>query len=52
MPTTLSTWKLVGECSVVQDYLESHPRFSADYQLVNTEAILANYEALRMVMVS
>ena len=52
MPTTLLTWKLVVECSVVQDYLESQPRFSADYQLVNTEAISANYEAMRVVMVS
>ena len=52
MPTTLFTWKPVVECSVVQDYLESQPCYSADYQLVNTEAISANYEAMGVVMVS
>ena len=34
MPTTLFTWDLVVEYSVAQDYLESQPCYSADYQLV------------------
>ena len=40
------------ECSVVQDFLESQPRYSEDYQHVNNEAISASHEAIRMVMVS
>ena len=53
MPTTLFTWERpVVECSVAQDYLESQPRYSADYQLVNTEAISASHEATRVVMAS
>ena len=52
MPTTLFTWELVVECSVAQDYLESQLRYSADYELVNTEAISASHKAMRMVMVS
>ena len=38
--------------SVAQDYLESQPHYSADYQLVITEAISASHEAMRVVMVS
>ena len=45
MPTTLFTWEPVLKCSVARRYLESQPRYSADYQLVNTEA-------MRVVMVS
>ena len=41
MPTTLFTWEPVVECSVALDFLESQPRDSADYQLINTEAISA-----------
>ena len=52
MPTTLFTWEPVVECSVAQDYLESQPHYSADYQLVITEAISASYEAMRVVMES
>ena len=52
MPTALFTWEPVVECSVVQDYLESQPCYSADYQLINTEAILASHEAMCVVMVS
>ena len=52
MRTTLFTWESVVECSVAKDYLESQPRYSAYYQLVNTEAISASHEAIRMVMVS
>ena len=36
MPTTLFTWEPVVECS--ED--------SADYQLINTEAISASHEAM------
>ena len=49
---TLFTWEPVVECSVAWDYLKSQPRYSADYQLVNTEAISASHEALGVVMVS
>ena len=52
MPTTLVTWEPAVECSVAQDYLESQPRYNADCQLVNTEAISASHEAMRVVMVS
>ena len=52
MPTTLLTWEPVVECFVAQDYLESQLRYSADYQLVNTEAILTSHETMCMVMVS
>ena len=52
MPTTLFTWKPAVECSVAQHSLESQPRYSAGYQLVNTEAISASHEAMRMVMVN
>ena len=45
MPTTLFTWELIVKCSVVWDYLESQPRYSADYQLVNIKAISASHEA-------
>ena len=51
MLTTLFTWEPVVECSVAQDYLESQPCCSADYQLVNTEIISASHEAICMVMV-
>ena len=46
MPTTLFTWEPVVECSVAQDYLESQLWDSADYRLVNTEAISASHEAM------
>ena len=52
MPTTLYTWEPVVECSVAQDYLESQLCYSADYQLVNTEAISASHETMRVVMIS
>ena len=52
MPTILFIWELVVECFVAQDYLESQPRNSADYQFVNTEAISASHEAIHVVMVS
>ena len=52
MPTTLFTWEPVAECSVAPDYLESQPRYIADYQLVSTEAISASHKAMRVVMVS
>ena len=52
MPTTLFTSEPVLECSVAQGYLESRPQDSADYQLVNTEAISASHKAMLMVMVS
>ena len=52
MPITLFTWEPVVECSVAWDYLESQPCCSADYQLVNTEAISASHEAMHVVMVS
>ena len=45
MPTTLFTWELIVECSVAPDYLESQPRYSADYQLVNIKAISASHKA-------
>ena len=45
MPTTLFSWEPIVECSVARDYLESQPRYSADHQLVNTEAISASHEA-------
>ena len=45
MPTTSFSWELTVEYSVAWDYLESQPRYSADYQLVNIEAILASHEA-------
>ena len=40
------------KCSVAQDYLESQPLHRVDYQLVDTEAISASYEAMHVVMVS
>ena len=52
MPTTLFTWEPVVEFSVVQEYLESQLLYSADYQLINTEAILASHKAMHVVMVS
>ena len=52
MPTTLFTWEPVVECSVAQDYLESQPHYSSDYQLINTEAISESHEAMCVVMVS
>ena len=45
MPITLFTWELIVECSVVWDYLESQPRYSADYQLVAIKAISASHKA-------
>ena len=45
MPTTLFTWALVVEGSVAQDYMESQPHYSADYQLINIEAISASHKA-------
>ena len=45
MPTTLFTWEPIVECSVALYYLKSQPRYSADYQLVNIEAISASHEA-------
>ena len=45
MPTTLFSWEPIVECSVARYYLESQPRYSADYQLVNIEAISACHEA-------
>ena len=46
MPTNPITWEPVVECSVAQDYLESQLWDSADYQLVNTEAISTSHEAM------
>ena len=46
MPTTLFTWEPVVECSMAQDYLESQLWDSADYQLVNTEAISASHQVM------
>ena len=46
------TWEPDVECSVARDYLESQLCYSADYQLVNTKAILAGHEAMYMVMES
>ena len=43
---------LIVKYSVAQDYLESQLHYSADYQLINTEAISASHEAMYMVMVS
>ena len=43
MPATLFTWELVVECSVSQVYLGSQPGYSADYQVVNIEAISASH---------
>ena len=51
MPTTFFTWEPVVEYSVTQESLESQPRYSADYQLVNTEAISGSHKAMHMVMV-
>ena len=45
MPATLFSWESIVECSVAWYYLESQPRYSADYQLVNIEAISASHEA-------
>ena len=33
------------ECSVAWDYLESEPCYTADYQLINIEAISASHKA-------
>ena len=53
MPTTLFTWELVVEYSmVVWDYLESQLRYNADYQLINIEAISASHKAMCVVMVA
>ena len=46
------TWEPVLECSVAQDYLESQLCYSADYELVNTEAISASHKAMCVVMVT
>ena len=43
---------LVVEYSVAQIYLESQPCYSADYQVVNIEAISASHKAMHTVMVS
>ena len=45
MPTTLFSWELIVGCSEAWYYLENQPRYSADYQLVNIEAISASHEA-------
>ena len=45
MPTILFSWEPIVEGSETQYYLESHPRYSADYQLVNIKAISASHEA-------
>ena len=45
MPTTSFTWEPIVECSVLRDYFESQPHYSADYQLVNIKAISAIHEA-------
>ena len=45
MPTTLFSWEPIVESSVAQDYLESQLHYSADYQLINIEAISASHEA-------
>ena len=45
MPTTLFSWEPTVEGSEARYYLESQPRYSADYQLVNIEAISASHEA-------
>ena len=45
MPTTLFTWEPIVEWYVAQDYLESQPRYSVDYQLVNIKAISVSHEA-------
>ena len=42
MPTTLFSWEPIVEGSEAWYYLES---YSADYQLVNIEAISASHEA-------
>ena len=34
------------------DYLEGQPHYSADYQLIDIEAISASHEAMCVVMVS
>ena len=52
MPT-MFTWEPVVECSVAQDYSESH----AIVQVINsvntgTEAISASHEPMHMVIVS
>ena len=53
MPTTFFTWELVVECSVaVQYYLESQPRYTANYYFINIEAILASHKGIRMVRLS
>ena len=53
MPITLFTWELVVKCSmVVWDYLESQLCYSADYQLVNIEAVSASHKAMCVVMVA
>ena len=45
MPTTLFSWEPIVKGSEARNYLESQPRYSVDYQLVNIEAILASHEA-------
>ena len=39
MPTTLFAWEPVVKCFVAQVYLESQLRYSAGYQLIDTEAM-------------
>ena len=51
MPNTWFSWEPVVECFVEWEYLESQLRYSADYQIINTEAISASHEAMYMVMV-
>ena len=46
MPTTLFTWEPVVECFVAWDYLDCQQCYSADYQLVNTEAISARHKTM------
>ena len=44
MPTTLFSWEPIVKGSVARYHLESQPRYSADYQLVNIEAISGSHE--------
>ena len=48
----MGTAQPVVECSVARDYLENQPHYSADYQLINIEAISASHKAMRILMVS
>ena len=52
MPTALLIWEPVVECSVVWNYLESQLNYSADYQVINVEAISVSHKAMCVVIVS